>query len=68
MNQYSVDGFLSYTIGILVFFIGVSLTRRFSMLRKFHIPEPVTGGLIAVLVVYAIYLATDTEIGFSLET
>ena len=49
MDHYIVDGFLSYTIGILVFFIGVNLTRSIPTLRKYHIPEPVTGGLIAAV-------------------
>jgi glutamate:Na+ symporter, ESS family len=68
MTTYSVDGFLAYTIGILVFFVGVHLNRRFSVLRDYNIPEPVTGGLIAAMIVFAIYLVTDTEINYDLET
>ncbi|TQV85957.1 sodium/glutamate symporter [Aliikangiella coralliicola] len=68
MNNYNVDSFLSYTIGILVFFIGVHLNKKFSVLRNFNIPEPVTGGLIAALIVFAIYLIADVEIQFELDT
>lgn len=68
MNEVTLDSFLSYTIGILVFFVGVALTKRFRLLRDFNIPEPVTGGLIAAAVVYGIYLILGMEIAFDLST
>ena len=64
----TVDSFLAYTIGILVFLIGARLNRFFPTLRNYNIPEPVTGGLLAAIVIFAIYLLTGTEIGFDLET
>lgn len=39
-----IDGFLAYTIGIVVFFIGMNVNRRVAVLRDYNIPEPVTGG------------------------
>ena len=68
MTEYVVPQFLAYTIGILVFFIGVLLNGRITVLREFNIPEPVTGGLIAALVVYTIFLTVGTEITYELET
>lgn len=68
MSDFSFDGFMSYTIGILVFFGGVALTKRVQFLRSFNIPEPVTGGLLAVLLVYCIYLLFGSEINFDLTT
>ncbi len=68
MNDLSFDSFMSYTIGILVFFIGVALTRKVKFLREFNIPEPVTGGLLAALCIYFIYLLTGNEIVFDLST
>jgi ESS family glutamate:Na+ symporter len=68
MTDYSFDSFMSYTIGILVFFVGVSLTKKFRLLRDFNIPEPVTGGLIAALLVYGFFLISGNEIGFDLST
>lgn len=68
MNEYVVDEFLSYTIGILVFFVGVKLNKKIKFLREYNIPEPVTGGLIAAFFVFTIYLITNTEIAFELET
>ena len=68
MQTIELDTFISYTIGIIVFFVGVMLTKRSQFLRKFNIPEPVTGGLIAALVVFSIFLLFDTEIAFDLST
>lgn len=68
MKAVTIDSFLAYTLGIVVFFVGVHLNRRFDFLRAYNIPEPVTGGLVAASVTFAIYLALDLEISFDLET
>lgn len=68
MNSFSFDGFMSYTIGILVFFIGYMLTKKSKLLREFNIPEPVTGGLLAALVFYFLYAVGHIEVSFDLST
>lgn len=68
MKAVTIDSFLAYTLGIVVFFVGVHLNRRCDLLRAYNIPEPVTGGLVAASVTFAIYLALDLEISFDLET
>ncbi len=68
MNELSADAFLSYTSGILVFFIGVKLNSRFAFLRRYHIPEPVTGGLLAAVGIFLVYQFTNTTITFDLQT
>ncbi len=68
MNNLPLDSFVSYTIGILVFFIGVLLTKRIKLLRDFNIPEPVTGGLLASLFIYLVFAVTESEITFDLST
>ena len=68
MNSFVVDDFLTYTLGILVFFIGVHVNRRVSFLRNYNIPEPVTGGLLATAFTFLIFLSTNTEIQFQLDT
>jgi ESS family glutamate:Na+ symporter len=60
--------FLSLTIGIVVFFVGVLITQRVKFLRNFGIPEPVSGGFIAVAVISVIYLFFNLEIDFDLTT
>lgn len=68
MTNISIDSFLSYTIGIIVFFIGVTLTKRFKTLQEYNIPEPVIGGLLAALIIYGFYIFSGIEIGFDLST
>lgn len=68
MNELNVDSFLTYTIGLIVLFAGANITRRVLFLRKFNIPEPVTGGILAALVVFAVYLASGLEINYDLST
>ncbi len=68
MNNIAVDSFLSYTIGIIVFFIGVMLTKHFKTFQDYNIPEPVIGGLLAAMIIYGIYLLSGVEISFDLST
>lgn len=67
MNQFLADNFLTFTIAILVFFIGVHINRRVPFLRKYNIPEPVTGGLLAALTTWGIYSFLGTEVVFELD-
>ena len=68
MEQLNFDSFMSYTLGILVFFIGFILTKKIKVLREFNIPEPVTGGLLAALFFYAFYGIMNVEVSFDLST
>jgi ESS family glutamate:Na+ symporter len=72
MNEASssivINDFLALTIGIIVFFTGTILTRRISILQDYNIPEPVSGGLIAALLAYLIYVIFDTSITYELGT
>ena len=63
-----VDGFVAYTIGIIVYFIGRELTDRIGFLRDYNIPEPVTGGILAALAAFAVFAAFDVAIEYDLET
>lgn len=67
-NQIVVDSFIAYTLGIVVFFAGVKLNARVDVLRRYNIPEPVTGGVLASLVGLAIYLIAGLEISYDLAT
>lgn len=68
MNNIAIDSFLSYTMGIIVFFLGVTLTKRVKAFQDYNIPEPVTGGLLAAMVIYGIYLISGAEVSFDLST
>lgn len=68
VQTFAFDSFMSYTMGILFFFVGFLLTKKSNALKNFNIPEPVTGGLIAAIVFYFLYLFSGIEISFDLST
>lgn len=63
-----IPDFLTATLGLAVYLIGAEINARVAALRQFNIPEPVTGGLLASLVVMALYLLFDLELSFDLAT
>ena len=68
VSQFLAPDFLSLTIGIVVYFVGVLTTQRVKFLRSFSIPEPVSGGFIAGVVISLVYLVFNLEIDFDLTT
>ncbi len=52
-------------VAILVLFLGKYLNKKITILRKYNIPEPVTGGIVASLFFGIIYLLFNVEISFS---
>ncbi|MEM8795842.1 MAG: sodium/glutamate symporter [Pseudomonadota bacterium] len=63
-----VPDFITFTLGMIVYFFGANLTKRFAILRDFNIPEPVTGGLAAALIVWLLVTILGREIDFALDT
>ncbi len=51
--------------GVLVLFLGKYLNSKVDILRKYNIPEPVTGGLVASLFFGLLYLVAGVEVSFS---
>ena len=60
--------FLALTIGIVVFFVGVLITQRIEFLRRYSIPEPVTGGFVAALILWAVHILFRVDVGFDMTT
>ncbi|MEM1003983.1 MAG: sodium/glutamate symporter [Pseudomonadota bacterium] len=61
-----IPDFLTATLGIAVYLLGAEINARAAVLRQFNIPEPVTGGLLASLVVLFLYLGLGLELTFEL--
>jgi ESS family glutamate:Na+ symporter len=61
-----LDPLQTVTAGLLVYLAGAALTRRFAILRRLNIPEPVTGGLLAALGTLAVFVLSGAEIRFDL--
>src|SRR6478609_1587977 len=68
VSRFLAPDFLSLTIGIVVFFVGVLITQHVKVLRNFSIPEPVSGGFVAVAAISLIYFVFNVEIDFDLTT
>ena len=67
MTNIETPGFLTFTISIVVFFVGGSLNRWIAPLRRWNIPEAVTGGLLAALVTLVAHAAFGVAISFDLN-
>ena len=66
--QLIIPEFLSVTIGLAVFLLGVELNDRVAALRRFNIPEAVTGGLAVAVLVLLIHEFAAVEISFDLRS
>lgn len=66
MHVIEIDGFISFTLAIVLLFIGKFATMRYQLLKKYSIPEPVIGGFICAAVVAILYSLFDITIEFDL--
>jgi ESS family glutamate:Na+ symporter len=62
-----IGPFLTFTIGIMVLFLGKRINDVVGFLREFSIPEPVTGGLLFSLLTALVYAVADVAINFELD-
>ena len=46
MSSYTFGGFVSFTLAIILLFLGKTLVGRIEILRRYSIPEPVIGGFL----------------------
>jgi len=60
-----LDSRQTIIVAVLVLFLGKYLNNKFDILRKYNIPEPVTGGLIASLFFGLLFLLFDLDIKFA---
>jgi ESS family glutamate:Na+ symporter len=55
-------------VAILVLFAGKALNSKIGFLRKYNIPEPVSGGLPVCLLTWLVFAVLGKEIGFTLTS
>ena len=67
MSSYEFGGFVSFTLAIILLFLGKTLTGRIEILRRYSIPEPVIGGFLCAAAVGVAYFAFDLKVTFTLE-
>jgi glutamate:Na+ symporter, ESS family len=67
MSSYTFGGFVSFTLAIILLFLGKTLTGKVEILRRYSIPEPVIGGFLCAAAVGVAYFAFDLKVTFTLE-
>jgi len=60
-----LDSRQTIIVAVLVLFLGKYLNNKFNILRKYNIPEPVTGGLVASLFFGLLFWLFDLDINFT---
>ena len=61
-----VSAFHSFTLAIVLLFLGRKTADRWDILRRYSIPEPVVGGVICAVLVGGLYYAVGMRIEFEL--
>lgn len=64
--RLEIDVLATLVAAIVVLLVGRLLIARVALLRRYNIPEPVVGGLLAALVITALRFGAGTEITFDM--
>lgn len=67
MNIIQINPFVSFTLAIVLLFIGKGLLARVEWLRRYSIPDAVIGGVLCAGVVCALYYGMQAQLRFSLD-
>ncbi len=65
-ESLELSALITFTLAILVYFVGAGLNQICAPLSRWNIPEAVTGGILAAMVTLACYSLLDLEIRFDL--
>ena len=64
---FAVPSFIAVTLGLAIFIAGTMLNAKLEILRRFNIPDPVSGGLLASCAALALYLAFGVSFEFDMQ-
>ena len=67
MTSYEFGGFVSFTLAIILLFVGKTAVSRVEILRRYSIPEPVIGGFLCAAAVAVAYFFFGLKVSFTLE-
>ncbi len=68
MNSFYMEGFASFTLAIILLFLGKLIIGRSELLKRYSVPEPVIGGFLCAAAVGLGYYLFDFELGFNLQS
>jgi ESS family glutamate:Na+ symporter len=64
---FQIHGLVSFTLAILLLFLGKTLVQRNALLRQYCIPESVVGGFVCAAVTTLFYFGLNIEVEFDLD-
>ena len=64
ITTWTINSYYTLIIATIVLLFGRYLVRKYRFLQDFNIPEPVAGGLVAAVIIYALYLFNHVSFAF----
>lgn len=64
MPQIQFPDFMAVTFGLVAYLVGEGINDRVPLLRRFNIPDAVTGGLLVAFLFYVLHEVGIVEVGF----
>ena len=68
MSSHTMEGFASFTLAIILLFLGKLIIGRSELLKRYSIPEPVIGGFLCAALVCLSYYFLNFELSFDLQS
>ena len=65
--NFDIDIFGTIVIAVFVLFIGYFLVNKVSILKRYNMPEPVIGGLVAAIITYFLFTKLDVTVNFNTD-
>ena len=62
--NYQFDAFLTIVAAVFVLLVGYVVVNKVSILKKYNIPEPVAGGLVAAVITYFLFKSFNITVNF----
>ena len=62
--NYQLDAFMTIVAAVAVLLVGYVCVNKVSILKKYNIPEPVAGGLVAAVITYILFKGSNITVNF----
>ena len=62
--NYQFDAFMTIVAAVAVPLVGYVCVNKVSILKKYNIPEPVAGGLVAAVITYILFKGSNITVNF----
>ncbi|MFN4108478.1 MAG: sodium/glutamate symporter [Acinetobacter johnsonii] len=62
--NYQFDAFMTIVAAVAVLLVGYVFVNKVSILKKYNIPEPVAGGLVAAVITYILFKGSNITVNF----